>query len=98
MAAVCHGQAALIGVTLGNGAPLVRGRRVTGFTNEEEHSVGLADVVPFLIETQMRAVGAEFSGGESWAPYTVRDGRLVTGQNPRSSERTALQVLAALRA
>ena len=98
VAAVCHGQAALIGVTLGNGAPLVRGRRVTGFTNEEEHSVGLADVVPFLIETQMRAVGAEFSGGESWAPYTVRDGRLVTGQNPRSSERTALQVLAALRA
>ncbi|MCA9711904.1 MAG: type 1 glutamine amidotransferase domain-containing protein [Myxococcales bacterium] len=98
VAAVCHGLAALVGVTLGNGAPLVRGRRVTGFTNDEEEAVGLRDVVPFLLETQLRALGAEFHGGERWAPHTVRDGRLVTGQNPRSSAGTARQVLEALRA
>lgn len=98
VSAVCHGPAALVGVTLGNGAPLVRGRRLTGFTNEEEDSVGLSDVVPFLIETQMRAQGAEFHGAERWAPHTIRDGRLVTGQNPRSSAGTARQVLEALRA
>ncbi|MEM9454992.1 MAG: type 1 glutamine amidotransferase domain-containing protein [Myxococcota bacterium] len=98
VAAVCHGSAVLVGVTLGNGAPLIRGRRVTGFTNDEEDALGLRDVVPFLIETQMRVQGAEFCRGERWAPHTIRDGRLVTGQNSRSSAETAKQVLAALRA
>ena len=98
VAAVCHGPAALVGVTLSNGAPLVRGRTLTGFTNEEEDSVGLSDVVPFLIETEMRAQGAQFHGKERWAPHAVRDGRLVTGQNPRSSQSTAQMVLEALRA
>jgi putative intracellular protease/amidase len=97
VSAVCHLPAALVNVRLAGGEPLVKGRRVTGFTNEEERAVGLDEVVPFLIETAMEERGARFEKGPAWAPFTVTDGRLITGQNPASSAPAARDVLAALR-
>jgi putative intracellular protease/amidase len=96
VAAVCHGPAALVDVRLADGEPLVKGRRVTGFTNEEERAVKLEEVVPFLIETAMQQRGARFEKGAAWAPFTTTDGRLITGQNPASSAPAARDVLAAL--
>jgi putative intracellular protease/amidase len=93
--AVCHGPAALVGVER-DGQPLVKGKRVTGFTDEEERAVKLADSVPFLLETRLRELGARFESGPMWSSFAVRDGRLVTGQNPQSSAATARELLAAL--
>lgn len=93
VAAVCHGPAALVNVRLPNGEPLVRGRRVTAFTNEEERLVKLDTVVPFLLESALRERGARFESGRVWEPFTVTDGRLVTGQNPNSSAPAAREVL-----
>ncbi|WP_119168982.1 type 1 glutamine amidotransferase domain-containing protein [Algihabitans albus] len=100
--AVCHGPAGLVGAELSNGKPLVAGKRVNGFTDAEEEAVGLTEVVPFLLESKLRALGGLFEGNaETFQAHAVRDGRLVTGQNPRSSERVAtllLQALADIRA
>jgi putative intracellular protease/amidase len=96
VAAVCHGPAALRRVLGEDGAPLVRGHRLTGFTNEEEAAVGLTDVVPFLLEDELRGLGADFSSGSAFAPHAVRDGLLITGQNPASSEPAAEALLEAL--
>jgi putative intracellular protease/amidase len=93
VAAVCHGPAGLVDVTLPNGGPLVAGKRVTGFTNTEEDAVGLTSVVPFLLETRLRELGARFEGVADFQPYTVTDGNLVTGQNPASSHGVAQAVL-----
>jgi putative intracellular protease/amidase len=89
VAAVCHGPAGLVGAKRRDGRPLVEGRRVAGFTDAEERASGLADVVPFLLETRLRQLGGRFEGVAPWQPFAVRDGRLVTGQNPQSSERVA---------
>lgn len=97
VASVCHGPACLVGVRLAPGRPLVAGRRVTGFTDSEEEAVGLAQVVPFLLESRLRQLGAEFERGPDWQPHAVRDGTLITGQNPQSSEVVARHVLEALR-
>ena len=95
--AVCHGPAGLVGATLSDGTPLVRGKLVNSFTDAEEEAVGLTDVVPYLLETKLRELGARFEGNpENFQAYALRDGRLVTGQNPRSSERTAALLLEAL--
>jgi putative intracellular protease/amidase len=96
VAAVCHGPAALVGVKLSSGQPLVAGRRVAGFSDEEEQAVGLAAVVPFLLESKLKELGGRYERGPTWAPFAVRDGKLVTGQNPASSVRVAEEVLAAL--
>jgi putative intracellular protease/amidase len=96
VAAVCHGPAALVNVRLSNGKPLIAQRRVTGFSNAEEEAVGLAKVVPFALETQLRERGAKYEAGPLWQPFAVRDERLVTGQNPASSALAAQQTLAAL--
>jgi putative intracellular protease/amidase len=96
VAAVCHGPAALAQMVLPDGSPFVRGRRVTGFCDEEERAVGLAEVVPFLIESRFRELGANYERGPAWQSYVVRDGQLVTGQNPASSAATARAVLEAL--
>ena len=93
---VCHAPGALRHVKKANGEPLVRGRRVTGFTNGEEDAVELTDVVPFLIEDEFKAQGGLYEKGPDWAPYVVVDGRLVTGQNPASSEGVAKALLAQL--
>ncbi len=90
---VCHAPGALRHVKKANGEPLVKGRHVTGFTNGEEDAVQLSDVVPFLIEDEFKAQGGLYEKGPDWAPHVVVDGRLVTGQNPASSEGVAKALL-----
>ncbi len=96
VAAVCHAPAVLRHPKGSDGAPLVKGRSVTGFTNTEEAAVGLTDVVPFLIEDMLKANGGVYTKKQDWASYVVTDGHLVTGQNPASSEAAAKAVLALL--
>ena len=96
VALVCHAPAALKNVTTPDGAPLVRGRKVTGFTNSEEEAVGLTDVVPFLLEEMLKAKGANYSKGPDFTPYVVTDGLLITGQNPPSSGPAAEALMKAL--
>jgi putative intracellular protease/amidase len=98
VAAVCHAPGVLRHVKGPDGAPLVRGKRVTGFTNTEEAAVQLTNVVPFLVEDELIRNGGIYSKGPDWAPYVVTDGRLVTGQNPASSEPGAQALLDLLRA
>lgn len=95
--AVCHAPGVLRHVTGADGQPLVKGRKVAGFTNSEEEAVGLTDVVPFLVEDMLKAKGAEYQKGEDWASFVVADGKLVTGQNPASSEAAAKELLALLK-
>lgn len=89
VALVCHAPGVLRHVKSPDGTPLVRGRQVTGFTNTEEAAVELTDIVPFLVEDELKAKGAIFSRGEDWASYVVTDGLLITGQNPASSAAAA---------
>lgn len=98
VALVCHAPAVLKSVTAPDGTPIVKGRKVTGFTNAEEDAVGLTDIVPFLLEDALRAQGAEFSNVGLFEPHVVSDGLLITGQNPPSSEPTAHALLDALNA
>ena len=93
---VCHAPAALKNVRASDGSPLVKGRKVAGFTNGEEAAVGLTDVVPFLVEDMLKENGGNYSKGADFAPYAVQDAMLITGQNPASSEEAAKMVLAAL--
>ncbi|SEK97498.1 Putative intracellular protease/amidase [Roseateles sp. YR242] len=96
VAAVCHGPAALLGVTLEDGTPLVRGRRLTAFSNAEEEHYAKADV-PFSLEDALRAEGADHVSTDPWQPHVVVDGRLMTGQNPASGGALAKEIVAALR-
>lgn len=96
VAAVCHGPAALVPAKTKDGAPLVKGRRVAGFTNEEEDAVGLTKVVPFPLETKLKELGGKYESGPKWGSFAVRDGNLVTGQNPASSGAVAKLVVEAL--
>jgi putative intracellular protease/amidase len=96
VAAVCHGQAGLVGARSNANRAIVAGKRVTSFTNAEEDAVKLSATVPFLLESRLRELGAEFVNGEPWKPNVIRDGNLITGQNPASSERAARLVLEAL--
>jgi len=77
-----------------DGTPLVAGRRVTGFTDSEEEAMGLTKVVPFLVEDELTAKGADFSKTGDFEPYVVTDGLLVTGQNPASSGPATLELIA----
>ncbi|WP_328469552.1 type 1 glutamine amidotransferase domain-containing protein [Actinoplanes sp. NBC_00393] len=97
VAAVCHGPAALIGITLSDGTPLVAGKNVAGFTDSEENAVGLTEVVPFLLQSRLEGLGAKHTGAADWQPHVVTDGRLVTGQNPASSTGVAEAVLKVLK-
>jgi uncharacterized protein (TIGR02246 family) len=96
--AVCHGPAALVNLTLSDGGYLVTGRNVAAFTNEEEAAVGLDDVVPFQLQTRLTERGAHHLAAPEFTPQVVRDGRLVTGQNPASATEVAAQMLHALHA
>jgi putative intracellular protease/amidase len=96
VAAVCHGPAGLLGVSDAQGRPLVNGRHISAFTDSEEAAAGLDRVVPFLLETRLRAQGALFERGVNFQPHAVRDGQLVTGQNPASSLEVARLVLEAV--
>lgn len=95
--AVCHAPGVFRHVKGSDGEPLVKGRRVTGFTNGEEEGVGLTDVVPFLVEDMLKDNGADYRKGDDWASYVEVDGKLVTGQNPASSEAAAKELLALLK-
>jgi len=97
VAAVCHGPAGLVNVKDEAGVPLVKGRRVTGFSNSEERAAGLEEVVPFLLETRLRELGGLYESVADFQPFAVTDGRLVTGQNPASSGLMAKLVLDALK-
>ena len=96
VALVCHAPALLKNVTTADGKPVVKDRRVTGFTNEEEDAVGLTDVVPFLLEDLLKEQGGEFTKASAFEVHVVKDGLLITGQNPPSSERAAEKLLEAL--
>ena len=92
IAFVCHAPAVLKNVKV-KGEYLVKGKKVTGFTNAEEEAVGLTKVVPFLLEDALASNGAIFSKGANWQPYAVEDGLLITGQNPASSKLVAGKLL-----
>ncbi|EWH01705.1 type 1 glutamine amidotransferase domain-containing protein [Halomonas sp. BC04] len=96
VAAVCHAPIVLIHARDTEGEPIIRGREVTGFTNEEEEAVGLTGVVPRLVENALKEGGAHYSKADVFTPYTRRDGQLITGQNPPSSEPVAKVLLEAL--
>jgi putative intracellular protease/amidase len=89
VALVCHAPGVLRHVKTPAGRPLVEGKKVTGFTNTEEEAVGLTQVVPFLVEDELKAKGGVYSSGPDWSSYVVRDGLLITGQNPASSAAAA---------
>ena len=93
VAAVCHAPGVLRHVKGTDGAPLVKGKRVTGFTNTEEDAVGLSKVVPFLVEDMLKENGGLYSKGADWQSYVLTDGILITGQNPASSEAGAHALL-----
>ena len=93
VAAVCHAPGVLRHVKAADGTPLVKGKKVTGFTNTEEEGVGLTKVVPFLVEDMLKQNGGEYSKGADWQSYVVTDGMLITGQNPASSEAGAAALL-----
>jgi len=96
VAAVCHAPGVLRFVKDTNGSLLVKGKKVTGFSNSEEEAVQLTNVVPFLVEDELVKLGGIYSKGEDWNSYVLKDGNLITGQNPGSSEETAKELLALL--
>jgi putative intracellular protease/amidase len=95
IALVCHSPGTLHKVTY-QGAPLVKGKHVTGFTNGEEAEVQLTKVVPFLVEDELMQLGAIFEKKKNWEPFSIVDGRLITGQNPASSTGAAKSLLEVL--
>jgi putative intracellular protease/amidase len=95
VAAVCHGPCVLIKATY-QGQPLVKGKRVTCFTNDEEEAVGLTKVMPFLVEDELKRLGGHFEKLANWGVYTIVDGKLITGQNPASSGPAAKELLKVL--
>lgn len=97
VAAVCHGPAALVNVKLSNGRYLVDGKNVNSFTNSEEEEVGLANVVPFLLESKLKERGAKFQGGKNWANKVVVSDRLITAQNPQSAASLGKKIVEAVK-
>ena len=87
--AVCHGPAGLLQAKRPDGKPLVEGMRVNSFTNAETEQVGLMGVEPFLLESRLRDLGGLYECSDNFTSHAVRDGRLVTGQNPQSTEAIA---------
>lgn len=96
LAAVCHAPAIFRHPKGKDGKPLVSGKQVTGFSNSEEQAVELTDVVPFLVEDMLIANGGKYEKGDDWTSFVLTDGKLVTGQNPASSEEAARKLLTLL--
>lgn len=92
VALVCHAPGVLRHVNY-QGEPLVKGKRVTGFTNDEEEEVQLTNIVPFLVEDELKRLGAIFEKVDNWEAFSIMDGRLITGQNPASSTSVAQALL-----
>lgn len=98
VSSVCHGVVGLLNITLSNGSLLVKGKTVTGFSNEEERLAELDKFVPFLTETELVSRGAVYTKADkAWAPFAVEDDRLITGQNPASGGAVADRLIEALR-
>lgn len=97
VAAVCHGPAGLVNVKTTDGTPLVKGKTLSCFTNQEEKAVDLADAVPFLLESKLVELGATIQKADKFKPCVTRDGNLITGQNPASVGLLADQVLKLVR-
>jgi len=97
VAFVCHAPAVLLKVKDADGEPLVKGKEVTGFSNTEEEAVQLTTIVPCLLEEEMKKLGAHYSKGPDWSSYVKKDGLLITGQNPGSSEAVAKLLLKTLK-
>lgn len=93
VAAVCHAPAVLLNVRPIGDEPWLKGKQVTGFSNSEEDAVGLSNVVPFLLENALTQCGAIYKKGDDWNSFVITDGKLITGQNPASSEATAKALL-----
>ena len=93
MGSVCHGVAGLLLLKDDKGMPLIKGRDITGFSNSEEGSAGLTMVVPFLLETELVALGGIYTKGPNYVSYVVSDGNIITGQNAASSEEVAKRML-----
>jgi putative intracellular protease/amidase len=96
VAAVCHGQMALPQCNKADGTPLVQGKVVTAFKDSEEIAVALQDKVPFLLESKLKEQGAKYESADDWNSKVCVDGKLVTGQNPQSSEACAAAVISLL--
>jgi putative intracellular protease/amidase len=96
VASVCHGAAGLVSAKRADGHSVVQGKRVNAFTDAEEAAVGLTGVVPFLLESRLRELGGRFEGAANWQAFAIRDGQLITGQNPQSSALVAQELLGAL--
>jgi putative intracellular protease/amidase len=97
VAAVCHAPAVLRNTKAPDGSSLVKGKSLTGFSNTEEDAVQLSGVVPFMLEDELKAKGANYSKADDWHPYAITDGNLITGQNPASSDSVAKAVLEAVK-
>lgn len=93
VSAVCHAPSVLLNVKDDSNTYLVKGKNITSFTNSEEAAVGLTDVVPFLLENELKSKGGIYTKKEDWASYVVKDGMLITGQNPASSEAVANELI-----
>ncbi|QCI15464.1 type 1 glutamine amidotransferase domain-containing protein [Pseudomonas putida] len=96
--AVCHAPGVLKNVKAPDGQPVVKGKKVTGFSNSEEDAVGLSAVVPFLVEDMLKGQGGQYSKAADWQSHVVEDGHLITGQNPASSEGVAEALIKRLKA
>ncbi|AZA57842.1 type 1 glutamine amidotransferase domain-containing protein [Chryseobacterium shandongense] len=97
VAAVCHAPGVFKDIVLENGDPFVKGKNVTGFSNTEEEAVQLTEVVPFLVEDELRNSGGQYSKTDDWGVHVVQDGLLITGQNPASSEGVAEKLMTVLK-
>ncbi|SPJ34958.1 type 1 glutamine amidotransferase domain-containing protein [Kushneria phyllosphaerae] len=97
IASVCHAPTAFLNLKNEQGEFVIKGKRVAGFTNEEEAAVGLTDVVPHLLEDELKRRGADYQKVEAFAPFAVVDGLVITGQNPASSEAVADKLLESLK-
>ena len=96
IASVCHGAAGLVTARRPDGESVVTGKRINSFTDAEEDAVGLTAIVPFALESRLRALGAHFEGADNWTAFAIRDGQFITGQNPQSSALVAQNLLQAL--
>lgn len=97
ISAVCHGPAGLLQATDKNGYSILKNKRVTGFTNEEEQTVKLDKIVPFSLERRMKELGGNFEKTENFKPFVIHDGQIITGQNPASAFVAARKVIEILK-
>jgi putative intracellular protease/amidase len=95
--AVCQGVVGLVSLQNDAGEPLIKGKRLTGFSNKEEESADLTTVVPFLLETKLVSLGALYSKGANYVSHVVAEGNIITGQNPASSEDAAKKIIALMK-